>query len=54
LKGNVDYFASSNHNVSSGADLTQYDFNFGQNFNSQDQIDLDETPELLAMYLQDD
>jgi len=54
LKGNVDYFASSNHNVSGGAALTQYDFNFGQSFNSQDQIDLDETPELLAMYLQDD
>ena len=42
----------SNHNVSSGVALTQYDFNFGQSFNSQDQIDLDETPELLAMYLQ--
>jgi hypothetical protein len=54
FKGDVDYFASSAHNLSGGLALTRYDFNFDQSFNSQDQIDLQETPRLLTSYLQDD
>ena len=54
LKGDVDYFANSAHNVSAGLAVTQYDFNFDQSFNSQDQIDLDERPRRLTSYVQDD
>ena len=54
LKGDVDYYASSAHKASGGMALTRYDFDYRQSFNSQGQIDLAETPLLLALYLQDD
>ena len=54
LKGDVDYFASSAHTASGGVALTRYDFDYSQSFNTQEQIDLAETPLLLALFLQDD
>ena len=52
-KGDLDYFVSTQHSVSTGFLATRYDFRFRQVFNQDEQVDLKETPSLFSVYLQD-
>jgi hypothetical protein len=54
LKGDIDYFATSSHTLSTGFLLTHYTFRFGQEFNRDQQLDLQQKPVLLDVYAQDD
>lgn len=53
IKGDLDYFASSNHALTMGFLGTRYDFSFQQNFNQQETLDLKLKPYLLSFYGQD-
>ncbi|MBT5871944.1 MAG: TonB-dependent receptor plug domain-containing protein, partial [Candidatus Latescibacteria bacterium] len=53
VKGDVDYFASSDHTLTTGFLTTRYDFSFRQVFNQQDQLSLKLNPYLLSLYGQD-
>ncbi len=53
IKGDLDYFASSNHALTMGFLGTRYDFSFQQNFNQQETRDLKLKPYLLSFYGQD-
>lgn len=53
VKGDVDYFASSDHTITTGFLTTRYDFSFRQAFNQQDQLNLKLNPYLLSLYGQD-
>lgn len=53
LKADLDWFASHDHAISVGALATRYDFEFVQEFNRDDQLDLREKPNLLSVYVQD-
>ena len=50
----VDYFASANHTVKSGLQLSRYAFDFASSFNRQSQFALKTSPLLLSAYAQDD
>lgn len=52
-KGDLDYFVTTKHSLSTGFLATWYDFRFRQVFNNDEQIDLKETPSLYSIYLQD-
>ena len=52
-KGDLDFFASTKHSLSTGFLATWYDFRFRQVFNNEDQIDLKEISSLYSVYLQD-
>ena len=54
VRADFDYFASSAHALTGGATLSRYQFDFAQSFNQDDQFDLDESPFLLALHLQDE
>ena len=53
IKGDLDYFASSNHALTMGFLGTRYDFSFQQNFNQQETLDLKLKPYLFSFYGQD-
>ena len=53
LKADLNWFASRDHAISGGALATRYDFEFVQEFNQDDQLDLREKPNLLSVYVQD-
>ncbi len=53
LKGDVDWFATRDHALSTGFYLTHYDFEFLQEFNREEQINLGLKPNLFSAYLQD-
>ena len=53
LKADLNWFASHDHAISGGALATHYDFEFVQEFNQDDQLDLREKPNLLSVYVQD-
>ena len=53
LKADLDWFASHDHAISGGVLATRYDFEFVQEFNQDDQLDLREKPNLLSLYMQD-
>ena len=53
LKADLNWFASRDHAISGGALATRYDFEFVQEFNRDDQLDLREKPNLLSVYVQD-
>lgn len=53
IKGDVDWFAARDHAISGGFLATRYDFEFYQEFNRSSQFDLNLTPNLLSMYVQD-
>lgn len=53
IKGDLDYFASSNHALTMGFLGTRYDFSFQQDFNQQEMLDLKLKPYLLSFYGQD-
>ena len=53
LKADLDWFASRDHALSGGLLATRYDFEFNQQFNLENQLDLREKPNLLSLYLQD-
>jgi len=53
VKGDVDYFASADHTVRSGADLTFFRFDYGWQYDQwSDTLTVD--PYLLSVYVQDD
>jgi len=54
LRGDLDYVASRVHTFSTGVALSRYQFDFGQSFNQEQQLDLDESPTLISFYLQDE
>jgi hypothetical protein len=54
LRANLDYTAGRGHLLSGGAVLTRYWFDYRQTFNQQQQIGLDQTPFISALYLQDE
>ena len=53
VKGDLDYFASSKHNLKIGFKGTRYDFSFRQVFNQQETLTLKLKPHLLSFYIQD-
>ncbi len=53
VKGDLDFFASSDHSIRAGFLATRYDFNFRQSFNQRDQLNLKLNPYLLSLYGQD-
>ena len=53
VKGDLDWFAARDHALSGGFLATRYDFEFIQEFNQDDQLDLREKPNLLSLYVQD-
>ncbi len=53
IKGDVDWFAARDHAISGGFLATHYNFEFNQDFNRGSQFDLNLTPNLLSMYVQD-
>ena len=53
LKGDLDWFATQDHALSGGFLFTRYDFEFLQEFNNEEQLNLREKPNLLSAYLQD-
>ncbi|MBK37260.1 MAG: TonB-dependent receptor [Gemmatimonadetes bacterium] len=53
VKGDLDYFATSQHTLTAGVLSTWYDFRFRQVFNQDEQLNLKETPSLHSVYLQD-
>ena len=53
LKGDLDYFASADHTVRTGADLTFFRFDYGWKFDQWDGNEVVE-PYLLSAYVQDD
>ena len=52
LKSHLDYYATGTHRFSAGIALTQYNFEFRESFNSIDQINLQESPRLVASYVE--
>ena len=52
-KGDLDFFVSTKHSLSTGFLATWYDFRYKQVFNQDEQIALKETPSLYSVYLQD-
>ena len=53
FRADLDHFRKD-HTLAGGVLLTRYEFTFRQAFNQRQQIDLDQQPQLLAAYLQDD
>jgi hypothetical protein len=53
FKGDLDWFATQDHALSSGVLFTRYDFEFLQEFNNEEQLALREKPNLLSAYIQD-
>ncbi|SVB44614.1 uncharacterized protein METZ01_LOCUS197468, partial [marine metagenome] len=53
VKGDLDFFASSDHSITAGFLATRYDFNFRQSFNQRDLLNLKLNPYLLSLYGQD-
>ncbi len=54
LKGDIDYFANSDHTLSLGFLATLFEFRYTQSFNQQDQSDLRQEPVLISAYMQDE
>lgn len=54
LRGDLEFFASSDNTLTTGFRATSFDVRFDQSFNQQQQLDLQQTPHLLEYYLQDD
>ena len=52
-RADFDYFASNLHTLATGISLSRYQFDFGQSFNQDQQLDLDESPFLLSLYAED-
>ena len=52
-RGHVDFFASDRHAIKVGFAATRYTFAYRQRFNQDDQVDLQESPSLLAFYISD-
>ena len=53
VRADVDYFASSAHTLATGLSLSRYEFDFGQSFNQNQQLQLDESPYLASLYAED-
>lgn len=53
FKGDLDWFATRDHALSAGFLFTRYDFEFLQEFNNDEQLNLREKPNLFSAYLQD-
>ena len=53
VKGDLDWFAARDHSISGGFLATHYNFEFNQEFNQDDQLNLREKPNLLSLYVQD-
>jgi len=53
VKGDLDWFATHDHALSGGFLFTRYDFEFLQEFNKEEQLNLREKPNLLSAYIQD-
>ena len=53
FKGDVDWFATRDHALSAGFYLTHYDFQFLQEFNYDEQLNLQDNPNLFSIYVQD-
>jgi len=54
LKSDISYFANNKHTITSGSQLSFFDFSFGSSFNQQEQFTLKTKPVQLCFYLQDD
>ena len=54
LKSDISYFANNKHTITSGSQLSFFDFSFGSSFNQQEQFTLKTRPVQLCFYLQDD
>jgi hypothetical protein len=54
LRGDVEFFATSDNSLTAGFRLTHYDVRFAQSFNQVDQLSLREQPTLYEAYVQDD
>lgn len=53
VKGDLDWFATRDHALSGGFLFTHYDFEFLQEFNNEEQLNLLQKPNLFSLYLQD-
>lgn len=54
LRGDLEFFASSDNTLSGGFRATRFQVRFNQVFNQQQQLSLDLSPTLYEVYLQDD
>jgi hypothetical protein len=54
IKSDISYFASNKHTITTGSELSFFDFSFGSSFNLQEQFVLETRPLQLSLYLQDD
>jgi hypothetical protein len=54
LNADLEYFLRSDNTLTGGLRATKYNFKFISSFNSEDGLDLNQSPTLLEFYLQDD
>lgn len=54
VRGDLEFFASSNNTLTGGFRATRFQVSFDQSFNQEQQLALDQTPYLLELYVQDD
>ncbi|MEE2658463.1 MAG: TonB-dependent receptor [Candidatus Latescibacterota bacterium] len=54
IKGDLEFFATSDHTLTTGFRVTGYELRFRQFFNQQKQFDLEERPMLLEAFVQED
>ena len=54
MRGDLEFFATSDNTLSAGFRATRYKVRFDQTFNQQQQVSLRQTPQLHELYLQND